>query len=72
MKRLQNIVHMYGGPTYAFDMEWKIRQFVVEVLSFALIERKEQTKNGNNWQSTSPNAKQGLKLDGEKGIEQFG
>jgi hypothetical protein len=31
---------MFGGYNGAFDMEWKIRMFVVEILNYAVIERK--------------------------------
>jgi len=28
---------MFGGPHLAFDMEWKIRLFIIEVLNYAVI-----------------------------------
>jgi len=34
--RISQLIETFGGITYAFDMEWKIRFFVVEVLNFAL------------------------------------
>ena len=35
--RLTHLIEIFGGVGYAFDMEWKIRLFVVEVLNFALL-----------------------------------
>jgi len=32
----------------AYDMEWKIRVFIVEVLNFALIVKPPETLNGVN------------------------
>ena len=61
---------MWGGIQGAYDMEWKIRQFVIEVINYALIQKKEQFQLGVGGQAQKllPG---GLKLDGEKGIEQF-
>ena len=54
----------------AYDMEWKVRQFVIEVINYAIIQKKEafQQGIGGQAQKLMPG---GLKLDGEKGIEQF-
>lgn len=51
-------------------MEWKVRQFVIEVINYAIIQKKEafQAGVGGQAQKLMPG---GLKLDGEKGIEQF-
>ena len=73
----------------AYDMEWKIRVFIVEVLNFALIVKPPETLNGvspdklyTQGYKTQPASKNKrtqaksslpyLRLDGEKGIEQFG
>jgi len=32
---------MWGGVVSAYDMEWKIRQFVIEVINYALIQKKD-------------------------------
>jgi hypothetical protein len=37
MHKIHHLVKMFGGIKYAFDLEWKIRQFTMEVLDFALI-----------------------------------
>jgi hypothetical protein len=35
--RIEELVRMFGGPHLAFDMEWKIRLFIIEVLNYAVI-----------------------------------
>lgn len=30
-------MRMFGGPHLAFDMEWKIRLFVIEVMNYAIV-----------------------------------
>lgn len=37
IERIEDLIRMFGGPHLAFDMEWKIRIFVVEVFNYALI-----------------------------------
>jgi hypothetical protein len=37
VEKIEELVKMFGGPSLAFDMEWKIRLFVIEVLNYALI-----------------------------------
>ena len=37
MERINHLIYIFGGVVYAFDMEWKIRIFVVEVLNFCLV-----------------------------------
>jgi len=37
MSKVHHLVKLFGGMKYAFDMEWKIRLFVMEVLDYALI-----------------------------------
>lgn len=37
MHKIHHLVKMFGGIKYAFDLEWKIRLFTMEVLDFALI-----------------------------------
>ncbi|TNV81448.1 hypothetical protein FGO68_gene6230 [Halteria grandinella] len=36
--RIEYLVKMFGGPQLAFDMEWKIRLFVIEVMNYAVVE----------------------------------
>lgn len=38
VERLENLIRMFGGNASAFDMEWKIRLFVIEILNYALIQ----------------------------------
>jgi hypothetical protein len=37
MQKIHALVRMFGGMKYAFDLEWKIRLFTIEVLDYALI-----------------------------------
>lgn len=37
MHKIHHLVKMFGGIKYAFDLEWKIRLFTMEVLDHALI-----------------------------------
>ena len=37
---------MWGGVQGAYDLEWKIRQFVIEVINYALIQKKEAFQQG--------------------------
>jgi hypothetical protein len=37
MQKIHHLVKMFGGIKYAFDLEWKIRLFTMEVLDHALI-----------------------------------
>jgi hypothetical protein len=60
---------MWGGVNGAYDMEWKVRQFVIEVINYALIQKREAFQQGIGGQAQKLLG--GLKLDGEKGIEQF-
>ena len=39
VNRIEELIKMFGGPHLAFDMEWKIRLFVVEVLNFAVVQK---------------------------------
>ena len=39
MNKIHHLVKMFGGIKYAFDLEWKIRLFTMEVLDFALIQQ---------------------------------
>ena len=68
INRIQIMQNMWGGVQCAYDMEWKIRQFVIEVINYALIQKKEafQMGVGGQAQKLLPG---GLKLDGEKAIE---
>lgn len=70
IQRIQILQNMWGGVVGAYDMEWKIRQFVIEVINYALVQKREHFHQGIGGQAQKlfPN---GLKLDGEKGIEQF-
>ena len=79
--RISQLIEVFGGITYAFDMEWKIRFFVVEVLNFALCQRNPDLKldtddlkkktskyfKFRDWQKEHG----GLKIDGEKAVEVF-
>lgn len=59
---------------YAFDMEWKIRLFVVEVLNFSLLGSNLNTdrlKKYSSMKFKTYNENSGLKIDGEKAVEQF-
>jgi len=74
--RLNHLIKIFGGEVYAFDMEWKIRLFVVEVLDFALVsgfldQQTFQLKENSGLKFKSNAANRGLKIDGEKAIEQF-
>ena len=61
---------MWGGVIGAYDMEWKIRQFVIEVINYALIQKMELYQKDAGGQAQKM-VQGGLKLDGEKEIEQF-
>lgn len=37
-------MEIFGGVVYAFDMEWKIRIFVVAVLDFCLVSNTLDTE----------------------------
>ena len=37
VERIEDLVRMFGGPHLAFDMEWKIRLFVIEVMNYAIV-----------------------------------
>jgi hypothetical protein len=37
MVKIRELIEIFGGVQYAFDMEWKIRIFVVAVLDFCLV-----------------------------------
>ena len=37
MAKVHHLVKLFGGMNYAFDMEWKIRLFTMEVLDYSLI-----------------------------------
>lgn len=70
---IKNLIQMFGGVAKAFDMEWKIRLFVIAVLNFALIDKK-QTRYDSNLAKLSGfhfRTLDNLVLDGEKFIEQF-
>ena len=69
---------MWGGVVSAYDMEWKIRQFVIEVINYALIQKKDYLQKTGELPEdlhigclAQQLVSGGLKLDGEKGIEQF-
>ncbi|CDW88787.1 UNKNOWN [Stylonychia lemnae] len=83
IERINSLINMFGGPLIAFDMEWKIRLFVIEVLNYALIykpcpiNKKIEVHTSIGGDSVSKTNKkdkkqQELRIDGEKGIEQFG
>ena len=38
IERIDVLKKMFGGDNFAYDMEWKIRHFVMEVLHYALIQ----------------------------------
>ena len=58
---------MFGGMKYAFDLEWKIRLFTIEVLDYALIHMfdSSELRSRVNLSFTELD----LKVDGEKAIE---
>ena len=70
MHKMYHLVKMFGGMKYAFDLEWKIRLFTMEVLDFALITQFDSLnlRDRTNLKFEVRN----LKIDGEKAIEQFG
>ena len=37
MVKIREIMEIFGGVVYAFDMEWKIRIFILAVLDFCLV-----------------------------------
>lgn len=39
MAKVHHLVKLFGGMKYAFDMEWKIRLFTMEVLDYSLIQQ---------------------------------
>ena len=72
--RLTHLIEIFGGIQYAFDMEWKIRLYVVEVLNFALLGnnlKTEKLKQSAKISFKTYNENNGLKIDGEKALEQF-
>ena len=72
MERINHLIYIFGGVIYAFDMEWKIRIFVVEVLNFCLISNEiitDSLKVNSSWKFHSYADNNGLKVDGEKAIE---
>lgn len=75
MVKIREIMEIFGGVVYAFDMEWKIRIFVVAVLDFCLVSNVLDT---NMLKARTPfefggfTEHEGLKIDGEKAVEQFG
>eukprot|EP00347_Sterkiella_histriomuscorum_P006217 403353614 len=78
--KINNLIEIFGGPLQAFDMEWKIRLFVIEVLNYALIHKPSPVNQNvviNSQIGGDPKVKRTrksmkLKIDGEKGIELFG
>ena len=44
--KIKTLEAMWGGVVGAYDMEWKIRQFVIEVINYALIEKKARYQQG--------------------------
>jgi hypothetical protein len=74
VERITHLIEIFGGVNYAFDMEWKIRLFVVEVLNFCLLGNNLNTdklKKNSAIKFKNFNEHSGLKIDGEKGLEQF-
>ena len=80
MKKINELIEIFGGIAYAFDMEWKIRLFIVAVLDFCLISQTIDTEWLKNSLKNSKNGTPelnfgsfkkfgGLKIDGEKAIE---
>ena len=72
--RLSHLIEIFGGVKYAFDMEWKIRLYVVEILNFALLGNNLNTdklKKNSSLKFKTFNENGGLKIDGEKALEQF-
>lgn len=66
------MMEIFGGVVYAFDMEWKIRIFVVTVLDFCIINNvldTEMLKARTNFQFGNFISHEGLKIDGEKAVE---
>ena len=37
INKIEELIRLFGGPYLAFDMEWKIRLFIIEILNYALI-----------------------------------
>lgn len=67
MQKIHHLVKMFGGIKYAFDLEWKIRLFTMEVLDHALIQQFDTSglRKRTNLRFDVRN----LKIDGEKAIE---
>ena len=67
MQKIHALVRMFGGMKYAFDLEWKIRLFTIEVLDYALIHMfdSSELRSRVNLSFTELD----LKVDGEKAIE---
>lgn len=67
MHKIHHLVKMFGGIKYAFDLEWKIRLFTMEVLDHALIQQFDTSnlRNKTKFKFEIRN----LKIDGEKAIE---
>ena len=74
MDRINHLIYIFGGVVYAFDMEWKIRIFVVEVLNFCMVSNTlntDELKANSSFKYHAYEEHGGLKIDGEKAIEQF-
>lgn len=72
MTKIREIMDIFGGVVYAFDMEWKIRVFIVAVLDFCLLKKDldtEMLKTRTNFKFNNFDAHDGLKIDGEKAVE---
>lgn len=41
IQRIQIMQNMWGGVVKAYDMEWKIRNFVIDLINYAIIQKKE-------------------------------
>ena len=72
MAKIREIMEIFGGVVYAFDMEWKIRIFVVAVLDFCLVSNvlnTEMLKARTKFKFGNFEKHEGLKIDGEKAVE---
>ena len=72
MVKIREIMEIFGGVVYAFDMEWKIRVFIVAVLDFCLLKDHLDTdmlKSRTSFTFFDFTAHDGLKIDGEKAVE---
>ena len=72
MAKIRELMEIFGGVVYAFDMEWKIRIFVVAVLDFCMVSNaldSEMLKARTPFTFGNFEKNEGLKIDGEKAVE---